>query len=279
MVVQPVPGTTRVRLCSGAVVAPRAVLTAKHCVYRPVAGSTTWAAVPPAELTVRTGTDFRAPTRTVAVADVRTTDGPYHDDDGRVGGDIAVVTLAEPLDVAPKRIARAPAARGDVVRIVGFGYTQPGAADAADLGALHRGEATVQSVEANVFSTTGAQWTCTGDSGGPALHATRDELVGVVSIGPAGCRVSTSYYTRVDRYLALFDGLVDLPPADAGAPPDAPTPDASSAPDAPASDASAPAPPAAADGGCDVRPRQASARLAVLLALAAGVRRRRRGVR
>lgn len=222
MVVQVVPGTTRVKLCSGAVVAPRVVLTAKHCVYRSVAGSATWELVPRAELTVRTGTSFRSAERIVTVASVRTTDGPYRDNDGRSGGDIAVLVLDEALDVTPKRLSRAPAAAGDTVRIVGFGYTQPGAADPADLGALHRGEATVQAVEPNVFSTTGSQWTCTGDSGGPALHLGRDELVGVVSIGPAGCRVSTSYYTRVDRYVSLFEDL--LPPAtttDAGVPADA----------------------------------------------------------
>lgn len=277
MVVQAVPGTTRVKLCSGAVVAPRVVLTAKHCVYRSVVGSATWELVPRAELTVRTGTDFRSATRIVTVASVRTTDGPYRDNDGRSGGDIAVVTLDEALDVTPKRVSRAPAAAGDVVRIVGFGYTQPGAADPADLGALHRGEATVQTVEANVFSTAGSQWTCTGDSGGPALHVGRDELVGVVSIGPAGCRVSTSYYTRVDRYLPLLDGLLaDPPPADAGA-----SADASAPPAAPTSDAST-ALPAAADGGCGVRPRPAPSRapwsLLVALALLTARRRvRRRG--
>jgi len=253
MVVQVVPGTTRVKLCSGAVVAPRVVLTAKHCVYRSVAGSATWELVPRAELTVRTGTSFRSAERIVTVASVRTTDGPYRDNDGRSGGDIAVLVLDEALDVTPKRLSRAPAAAGDTVRIVGFGYTQPGAADPADLGALHRGEATVQAVEPNVFSTTGSQWTCTGDSGGPALHLGRDELVGVVSIGPAGCRVSTSYYTRVDRYLSLFDGLLaDPPPADAGGPGDA-SADASAPPDGPSDDASA-AVPAASDGGCGVRP-------------------------
>jgi secreted trypsin-like serine protease len=251
MVVQVVPGTTRVKLCSGAVVAPRVVLTAKHCVYRSVTGSATWELVPRAELSVRTGTNFRSAERTVTVASVRTTDGPYRDNDGRSGGDIAVLTLDEALEVTPKRISRTPAAAGDVVRIVGFGYTQPGAADPADLGGLHRGEATVQTVEANVFSTTGSQWTCTGDSGGPALHPGRDELVGVVSIGPTGCRVSTSYYTRVDRYLSLFDGLLpEAPSADASAVADA----SADAPDAPPADAAAPSP-ASRDGGCDVQPR------------------------
>ena len=269
MVVQQAAGSTRVRLCSGAVIAPRAVLTAKHCVYRSVAGSTTWEAVPRGELSVRMGTSFRASERTVAVTEVRTTEGPYRDDDGRTGGDLAVLVLGEALDVTPKDIGRTPVAEGEPVRIVGFGYTQPGGTDPADLGTLHRGEATVQRVEANVFSTTGAQWTCTGDSGGPALHVGRDELVGVTSIGPTGCRVSTSYYTRIDRYLSLFDGIVEVASTrDAGAVPDAPT-DARS-------DAAAARTMAPVEGACAVRHHGGRPSMGALPALAALALRRRR---
>jgi V8-like Glu-specific endopeptidase len=221
MVVQQPAGSTRVRLCTGTVIAPRAVLTAKHCVYRDL-GTGTWEVVPASDLTARIGTDFRdAMTRTVAVDFVRTTDGPYRDGDGRNGGDIAVLITREDLGITPRAVSRTPAVEGSAVEIVGYGYTMAGASDPADLGVVHRGMATVARVETNVFSTTGSQWTCTGDSGGPALDG-RGALVGVTSIGPTGCRVSTSYYTRVDRYVSLFEDL--LPPAtttDAGVPADA----------------------------------------------------------
>lgn len=279
MVVQQVAGTTRVRLCTGAVVAPRVVLTAKHCVYRSVTGSTTWAPVPEAELTVRTGTDFRASARTLQVTSVATTEGPYHDDDGRSGGDIALITVSEDLGVTPKRIGRTPAAAGADLQILGFGYTMAGASDPADLGVLHRGTATVARVEANVFSTSGPQWTCTGDSGGPALDVARDELVGVTSIGPTGCRVSTSYYTRVDRYLALIDGVLGAGAPDAGGAADASTTtaDASAVTDTGAAADAAPASDGSAAGGCAVaaaRPRHGGWALVALL-VAPRLRRRR----
>ena len=260
MVVQQPAGSTRVRLCTGTVIAPRAVLTAKHCVYRDV-GTGTWEVVPPGDLTARMGLDFRASTRTVAVESVRTTDGPYRDGDGRNGGDIAVLITREDLGITPRAVSRTPATTGSTVRIVGYGYTMAGASDPADLGVIHRGDAMIASVETNVFSTTGAQWTCTGDSGGPALDG-RGALVGVTSIGPTGCRVSTSYYTRVDRYLSLFEDL--LPPettSDAGV-----RADVSGTGDVPAvvGDASvtdgAVLPPTAggSDGGCHASPRASS---------------------
>lgn len=280
MVVQQTAGSTRVRLCTGAVVAPRVVLTAKHCVFRSVAGSTTWAPVPEGELSVRTGTDFRTSPRTLAVASVATTEGPYHDDDGRSGGDIALVTVSEDLGVAPKRIGRSPAAAGTDVRILGFGYTMAGASDPADLGALHRGTATVARVEANVFSTAGPQWTCTGDSGGPALDVARDELVGVTSIGPTGCRVSTSYYTRVDRYLALIDGVLGGAAPDAGAVADAPatTTDVSLVADVGAAPDAATPGGVSPQGGCAVAAARPHDHRWALLALLVATRLRRRRV-
>jgi secreted trypsin-like serine protease len=214
MVVQQPAGSTRVRLCTGTVIAPRAVLTAKHCVFRDT-GTGTWATVPTEELTVRTGLDFRSSTRTLVVTNVRTTEGPYRDGDGRNGADIAVLLTRDGLDGTPVALSSTPAVEGSMVRIVGYGYTRAGATDPADLGIVHSGEATVGRVEANVFSTTGTQWTCTGDSGGPALDR-GGRLVGVTSIGPSGCRVSTSYYTRVDRYASLYADLVTPVATDAG---------------------------------------------------------------
>lgn len=276
MVVQQPAGATRVKLCTGTVVAPRVVLTAKHCVFLDD-GDGTWAAVPAGDLTVRTGDDLRAATRTVRVTEVRTTDGPYRDGDGRNGGDIAAMLTAEDLGIAPRELSRAPVATGEALRIVGYGYSLVSGATSADLGVKREGAAAVARVEDNVFSTTGAQWTCTGDSGGPALDA-QGRVVGVTSIGPTGCAVSTSYYTRVDRYASLFEDL--LP---AGSIPDAGTvPDAGTASVTDAGTARDGGATTAVDaGGCRVTPRGAGCGgLGALpaLALAAAVRRRRRDV-
>ncbi len=257
MVVQQAAGSTRVRLCTGTVVGARVVVTAKHCVYRDV-GTTLWASVPITELTVRTGPSFAAAERTIAVTEVRSTPGPYVDGSGRNGDDIAVLIVQEDLTVPAVPISRTPPTMGNVVELIGYGYTIPGAADPTDLGTKHRGLATVSVVEPNVFSTTGATWTCTGDSGGPVLDRATGRLIGVTSIGPAGCRVSTSYATRVDRYLALLDGaLGGPPPTDAGGANDA---GSTSDDGVPVADAAATVDAAGADGStcttgeCDLRP-------------------------
>ena len=210
------PTGTR-QLCTGTLVGPNVVLTAKHCVYEDMGGSE-WVANPTAAMSITLGDAVSSPTGEVAVTAISTTPGPYHDGDGANGGDIALLTLASvPPFITPRVIARDAPTAGLALRIEGFGYT--GAGSTGTLGERHQGSAGIVSVAVGTFTSEGPSWTCTGDSGGPAFRASDGALLGVTSIGPRGCPASTSVYTRVDQHLALLAaaGVVIGIDVDAGA--------------------------------------------------------------
>ena len=203
------PGTTRIRLCSGSVIGAKVVLTAKHCVFDEVANDV-WQRLDPSVFTVAV-TDDVTPSGSVVsergVIEVRTTPGDYTRANALGGDDIAVLLLDGDIGVPPKPISRTPPVLGDAVRILGFGFTETDA-----LGLKYSATVTVSNLGTGVFETGGSAWTCSGDSGGPALHTARGELVGVTSYGPASCAVPDSFYTRVDRHTALIDAALGTAP-------------------------------------------------------------------
>ncbi len=211
MVIQPVPGTSRIALCTGSVLTRRAVLTAKHCVYRRPSSGTTWNAVPVNELTVATGPSYADRVDEVGVTAVLATPGPYVTGSGRNGDDLAVLQLAAdlPVGVTPRPLFRGNVSTGQALRLYGYGFTQPDGG--GTLGTKHQGGASITTIEPLVYVTNGAAWSCTGDSGGPVTDATTGHILGVTSIGPTGCHVSTAYVTRVDQYLALLANATGLP--------------------------------------------------------------------
>lgn len=184
--------------CTGTLVAPRAVLTAGHCVAEGSAsvvevGATIGAAGNPRRRVVRS---VRHP--------------KYQRDDSEF--DLAIVWLDAAIDsVAPVDTGTGPPtpADGETLTVVGFGQTR---AATEPEGQRRAGSVRVTSTTARTISYAAApSMSCLGDSGGPVLASTGagERLVGVVSAGDNGCSKAGTA-TRVDA--AFVAEVVAAPP-------------------------------------------------------------------
>jgi MYXO-CTERM domain-containing protein len=202
-------------LCSGSVIGPYAVMTAKHCIYD---GSVRAA---PSELLVIVGHDVSSMTGIesyAGVLELRTTPGNNISADIDNGNDIAILLLDSAIAAPTKATSTTPPGSGRNVRLIGFGRTMPGRPVDTDSGVKWAGTAQIDRVGSGVFETVGSTWTCQGDSGGPALDIGRDEIVGITSFGvDSRCYADNSFYTRVDRHRTLIaNALTFVPPCDPG---------------------------------------------------------------
>jgi hypothetical protein len=178
--------------CSGTVVAPRVVVTARHCTEGAL----------PVDIVVETGREGEL--GQFGVAEVRTTEGALIDDN-----DVAVLLLADRLDVDPVPYARswAPVA-GAPLTLVGYGLTHDGF-----VGIKNVGETAVLEVYERYVRAHGEQNSCFGDSGGTALDET-GTLVGVITHHFRGpdpldtCEGADSGLNRVDVWSAMVDQAV-----------------------------------------------------------------------
>ncbi len=212
-------------VCSGTLIAPNAVLTARHCVARtktevecPAKGPHITSDRNPETLSVLVGESVSEGAWAASGAELFVPDANVLCD-----ADIAIVVLDRVVPgVAPLAVRKKGVSLGERIRAVGFGKK-------GDLGGagekVLRDYVRVDEVTPQEFMV--AEATCQGDSGGPAIDMTTGEVIGVVSRGGPSCEGADVHniYTRVDAYANLIgsalakarDKLKDTPKPDAGA--------------------------------------------------------------
>ncbi len=236
----------RVGGCSGALVAPRIVVTARHCVaqmnpratdarchvqnaYDPISELAPGDLLPAGDLSIAVGPAAVARTDVHVLAIDVDTSG----DASGCWRDVAVLTLDTALALPIVPLRSTAVAPGERVRLVGYGNVDdqgtpaPGRRTRADLEVLDVGETTFVApdgerhvlLDDNLLTTSAA---CGGDSGGPVLDASGD-LVGLTHRGLGDCKDGLNIYSGLRRLKPLLARatarLAPTAAEDAGAPP------------------------------------------------------------
>jgi hypothetical protein len=184
--------------CTGALLAPDVVVTARRCISLPAGDAACPAAGPQVagtrDLTtirVLVGDDAASATERARVRAALVPDG-----DVLCGADLAILELDATVDdVAPLVASATGAAVGDHVRTVAY-------ADGHKLVREHVPVAAVSSREISL-----AEAPCDGPGGGPAIDEVTGQVVGVRSRSGPACSASDGYdvVTRVDAFMPLIE--------------------------------------------------------------------------
>lgn len=193
-------------LCTGALIGPHTVLTARHCVGPtsegvscPAHGAQVGDLFEASTLTILSGDDVRTAT---AVATGKKIVVPKSNE--LCDHDIALIVLDRDVDgIKPLAVnaTKAPEV-GDEFTAVGFGLRDDQDQDSAGT-KVSKAHVVVEGVSDAELVV--GQATCNGDSGGPAIDAKSGKIIGVVSRGGPSCEGEDvqNIYTRVDAFASL----------------------------------------------------------------------------
>jgi hypothetical protein len=198
-------------LCSGSLIAPDLVLTARHCV------SITTESVSCPSRTRHVQVDRAASELRIVAGDslrsgeviARGAALVTESSTSLCGNDVAVIVLDRALATPkPLGLSSDRPSVGTRIRAVGFGIGE------ATRGAGQkrvREHVVIRALDAGEFDVGEA--TCSGDSGGPAVDEASGTVLGVVSRGTQPCDAvdARNTYSRVDAHAALFARAVVHP--------------------------------------------------------------------
>lgn len=184
--------------CSGALVSPRLVLTAAHCV------------TPRAPHEIVIGDWLAGQTIPIAEHVIH----PEYDAITRAH-DLAVLVLSFDAALPHFVLGADPVRSGDAISILGYGRTAT-----SDIPARNRAASRVDSVQETTFRTeAGTPQPCLGDSGGPTVVTTGagEVLVGIHSFGDLACS-GGSTEVRVDAHRDFIQSELErtMTPIDTG---------------------------------------------------------------